>query len=135
MLWLLISIAALALAAWNDPPTEERNRQLEISALVLPVVGVVLSFVPFAWMHARWWLLARVAVTGAVGISFVVTKLCNAIHYTGGRDAGVGVAWMMSVGLSFSLLILLTVMTGVALLVAYARQRRATSASAAKLPG
>jgi hypothetical protein len=125
LLWLLMSLAAIGLAAWNNPPSEERNRQLEVIALVLPLAGVLLSFVPFVWMRARWWLLARIAVTGAIGVSFVVTKLCYAIRYNDGRDPGIGTAWMLYNGLAFSLLILLCTIAGVALLVAYARQRRA----------
>jgi hypothetical protein len=60
-----------------------------------------------------------------LAISFVVTKLSSAIRYNGGRDPGVGTAWMLGLGLAFSLLILLGTIAGVALLVAYARQRRA----------
>jgi hypothetical protein len=126
LLWLLLSITATALAAWNDPPTVERSRQLAVVALVIPVAGVVLSFVPFAWMHARWWLLARINVAALIGIFFVATKICGAIRYDG-HEPGSGTAWMLITGLSVSLLILFSAITLIILLTS-PRHRRAIEA-------
>jgi hypothetical protein len=84
----------------NQPPTVAGNQQLELVGYFLPVVGVVLSFVPLAWAPGNNWLwLLRIVVAGLVGIVVVTSHLCTAIDYGDSRNSGVGTAFMLFVGL------------------------------------
>lgn len=77
-----------------------------------------MSFAPLGWMkHGRWWCSARIVVSGAVGVSVVVTKLCTAMLRGDSRDAGVGAGWMLSLSFGFFTLIAGAVMAAAVLLV------------------
>jgi hypothetical protein len=92
--------ATTLLNSRNQPPTVAGNQQLELIGWLLPITGVILSFVPLAWAPGNNWLwLLRIVVAGLVGIVVVTNHLCTAIDYGDSRNSGVGTAFMLFVGL------------------------------------
>ncbi len=101
LLWILLYLAAALLARANQPPTVAGNQRLEQIAWVLPIVGVVISFLPFRWVTHPWWCLARNVGFGLIGVVMVTTELCSAMHYNDSRDSGVGMGWVLFISLGW----------------------------------
>ena len=61
--------------------------------------AVPLSFLAFALPGAgRWWLLARLAIAGFLGLNACAIVACNWIKYPeAGRDSGLLGLWMLAV--------------------------------------
>ncbi|GAB2559676.1 hypothetical protein [Spirosoma areae] len=100
--WLLMLAITSLLIARNQPPTEAGNLQLEQIGWFLPIVGVLLSFVPLAWAPgSQWWWLARILVVGGVGVLVLPAYLCSGIDYGDSRNSGVGSGFVLYVSLGF----------------------------------
>ena len=87
------------LAARNVPPTAAGNAALEWATWFTAWGAVPLSFLAFALPGAgRWWLLARLAIAGFLGLNACAIVACNWIKYPeAGRDSGLLGLWMLAV--------------------------------------
>jgi hypothetical protein len=107
LIWTLLLLAASVLVAQNRPPTEAGSARLESLLWLFSLGGVLVSFLPFAWTATgSWWMLSRVGLASAIGLCFVVTRLCGGIDYGNSRNSGVGAAWVMMIGLGLVLLMI-----------------------------
>jgi hypothetical protein len=123
MFWLGICVFIWWLAARNVPPTKLGSEALEKWWWWLAFAAVPLTFLTFCVAQGnRWWLLLRVALAVSIGLCVSVTKLSKAIDYQSGRNSGVGVGWMMSLGFGF---IMLFLSSGIAALVIWWTNRKA----------
>ncbi len=51
-------------------------------------------------------MLLRIGLASAIGLCFVVTRLCGGIDYGDSRNSGVGTAWVFCIGLGLMLLLI-----------------------------
>jgi len=129
LIWLVFLTIAAVLAASNEPPTLGGNQRLETIGWFFPILGVVASFLPFRWTEQKsWWCLARIFLSGGVGVFLVTTELCTAMRYGDSRDTGVGVAWMLFISLGWCFLLLASAV-GVIVLFVRRRSRPPTEAN------
>jgi hypothetical protein len=106
-IWVLLFLAASLLVVQNRPPTEAGSARLESLLWLFSLGGVLVSFVPLAWMTSgQWWMLLRIALAGAIGLCFVVTRLCGGIDYGDSRNSGVGAAFVMMIAFGLVLLLI-----------------------------
>lgn len=100
LVWLLLLLVTGMLVMRNEPPNEADNQQLEQLGWFLPIVGVLLSFIPLAWAPgSQWGWLLRIGLVGLVGVCVVTSILCGGIKYNDSRDSGVGTAYVLFIGL------------------------------------
>ncbi len=100
-------MATLLVVARNQPPSEAGSARIESLLWLFTLGGVLVSFLPLAWTASGSWLmLLRIALAGAVGLCFVVTRLCGGIDYGDSRNSGVGSAWILFLSLGFVLLLI-----------------------------
>ena len=125
----MLGLATALVGATNQPPTVAGNQRLELIGWFLPLVGVLLSAGPFVWLPgSRWLVLARVLLSGAIGVFVVTTILCGAIRYDDSHDSGVGTAWMVFIMLGWIAVAGVAVLGAIAIAV-WPRPRTATDAT------
>jgi hypothetical protein len=97
--WVLLYLGVRWLAARNVPPTASGNSALEWAVWLTATVAVTLSFAFLAVPGVnRRILLARLAITGFVGVNACAISACEAIKYPEpGRDSGLMALWFMAV--------------------------------------
>ena len=126
---MMLGLATALIGATNQPPTVAGNQRLELIGWFLPLIGILLSSGTLAWLPgSKWWGLARVFFSGAVGVFVVTTILCGAIRYDDSRDSGVGTAWMVFIMLGWIALCGASVV-GAIVVAVWPRSRRRTSAT------
>lgn len=109
-LWALIYLAASLLVARNQPPTKAGSEFLESLSWWFVIGSAIISFLPMVWASLpsmpgnAWWMLLRIAVSGAIGVCVVVTKLCGGIDYGNSRNSGLGAAFIMWIILGWMVL-------------------------------
>ena len=102
LIWLLIYGAANLVAKANVPPTKSLDKFIENSWFWLPLL-VLLTFALW-WVPVieKRWLLLRVWIACITGGHFALEKIMMAYSQQG---PGIGMAYIMGIGLLFFLLI------------------------------
>ncbi|QIP14997.1 hypothetical protein G8759_21400 [Spirosoma aureum] len=105
--WLILYLMTMWLVAFYQPlATDSSKEQLLNFGWFLPLIGVIMAFVPLFWAPGNHWLwLIRIGLVSSLGIAFVVTYLCSSVQYHDSRDSGVGTAWIMFFSLGIMTLI------------------------------
>ncbi|GAB3317274.1 hypothetical protein GCM10027299_08470 [Larkinella ripae] len=102
VLWLLMFALTAFLASRNEPITEAGNDQLLSLGWYLPMVAVLLSFVPLFWAPGvPWWWLLRIGLAGLIGVVWLTGIVCGAVDYHDSRNSGVGTAFALFIGLGY----------------------------------
>jgi hypothetical protein len=96
--WMLVYGMVLMLTSQNKPATPAGNEMLENIVAYVLIGAIVLSFLPLFWAgsdRAIW--LARIGVSGLIGIYLISSELCESIRYNDSRDSGVGTLFILMI--------------------------------------
>jgi hypothetical protein len=106
LVWIvMLALTGIIISLHQPLPVNDHDKLLNFGWF-LPVLGVLLAFVPFYWAPgSHWWWLTRIGLASMVGILVVVGILCDAARYNDSRDSGIGTAYMLFVGLGIMALI------------------------------
>jgi len=122
LLWICTYAVARWLVHGNSPPTELGSQRLERWTILVPCAAVALSFVWCALLRtSRWGALARLLLSGAVGVCIVTLTMVGGVHYRDSRNAGLLALWFLALMASAGLLLIGTLVTGLALVLAQRR--------------
>ena len=112
--WLLMFAIARVMVALYQPLTGLGHWQVMFMNLFLPVIGVMLSFVPWFWLPGLpGWCLARIFLASLLGVPGLVYYISRAASYDDSRDVGLILGFVAFV---FIGLTVLGLMAGVAIL-------------------
>ena len=103
--WVFAYMVAYLLAARNSPSTPAGNAFLERMWWLFPLLAVPFSYLIYlASNTGRWGLLIRINVAAAVGLTFCLVRLTNAIDYRDSRNSGVFGGFVIGIGVGVLLL-------------------------------
>ncbi len=121
-LWVVISLLTLACTARNHPSTPEGNAFLERLWLLIPFLGIPLTFLTnYAPGGGGWWWLLRVVVASCLGVMVASAIAASGVDYHDSRNSGLMVAPFYSLALGLFVLVPGTVIMAV---VIWWRSRR-----------
>lgn len=102
LLWAMMIALTLFLVSRNNPVTDAGNEHLLRLGWFLPIVAVLLSFVPLFWAPGSpWWWLLRIALVGFFGVVGMSSVICDGVDYHDSRNSGTGTAFVLFVGLGY----------------------------------
>ncbi|PTY07595.1 hypothetical protein DB347_05005 [Opitutaceae bacterium EW11] len=114
--WLLVCVAMKLLGARNLPPTEEGSRWLENFWTWLPLIAVPLTFAAlFTPGVSRGWLMARIALSAAIGVCVAAGVITGHIDYKDTRNSGVPMGWVMATIYGWAMIAVCSALAGIVL--------------------
>jgi hypothetical protein len=120
--WAITCVLVRSVTRRNVAPDPTITSWLDQYWAVLPLIFVPLTFAFFFIPGSgRWWLLLRIDLAIAIGLAIATTEYCEGMTYhQPSSGPGAGTAWMVMLGLGYSLMVL---GTGVAAVVTWWRSR------------
>ena len=111
LFWVVTCVLTRVATRRNLAPDPAVIHWLDRYWAVLPLVFVPLTFAfLFVPGGSRWWLLLRIDVAVAVGLAVATTEYCEGMTYhEPSSGPGAGTAWMVMLGLGYSLMTVGTV--------------------------
>jgi len=101
----------------NQPLTGIGHLKLIFSSWYLPAIGVMLAFVPLFWAPGnQWWWLLRIGLSSLIGVLLLVGFMSKAGSYDDIRDVGVGIGFVLFVGLGWAILLIMVLVVTLFLL-------------------
>lgn len=121
-LWVVISLLALAWSARNHPSTPEGNGFLERLWLLIPFLGIPLTFITnYLPGGGGWWWLSRVVFASCLGVMVASAIATSGMDY---HDSGNAVLVLAAVNILSLGLVVLVPGTVIMAVVIWWRSRR-----------
>ena len=113
--WALTCVLVRMATRRNQSPDPAITGWLDQYWAVLPLIFVPLTFAFFFLPGgSRWWLLLRIDLAIAIGLSIATTQYCSGMTYhQPSSGPGAGTAFMVMLGLGYALMALGTVIAAV----------------------
>lgn len=103
--WILLLIGARIVVGFYQPLTGIGHWNVMFLNLFLPVIGVMLAFVPWLWIPGlQGWCLTRTIITSLIGVPGLVYYLSRAASYGDIRDVGIGIGFVAFVFIGLTVL-------------------------------
>jgi len=104
--WILTCVVVWIITRRSLAPDPAITETLDRYWAMLPLVIVPLTFAFFFVPgSSRWWLLLRIDLAIAIGLSVATTRYCEGITYhKPSAGPGAGTAWMVMLALGYTLM-------------------------------
>lgn len=100
--WILMLVITGFLVSRSEPISDAEKEQILNLGWFLPIIAVLISFVPLFWAPgSQWWWLVRIGFFGLAGVLILSGQICGAVDFHDSRNSGVGTAYMLFVGLGY----------------------------------
>lgn len=111
LFWVLVCWLTRSVARRHGEPNPAITGWLDQYWAVLPLVVVPLTFAFFLVPGTgRWWLLLRIDLAIAVGLTVATTQYCEGMTYhQPSSGPGAGTAWMLMLAMGYAAMVVGTV--------------------------
>ncbi|GAB2565501.1 hypothetical protein [Spirosoma areae] len=118
LVWILMLALVGIIIALNQPLTRLDHWGLTFFLYTcLPAIGVMLAFVPLFWAPgSQWGWLARIGFSSLIGVVLLVGYLSKSVSFQDIRDIGVGMGFLLFVGLGLAILAIMVFLASLFLL-------------------